>query len=261
VRAIADKLLAEGKPGLRRELFRVQELLYDGEVATVDAEIKTLFAELQRRGCLDDAIVVITADHGEEFFEHGGLQHGKSLFGESVRVPLVLIAPGYQGGQRVDQNVSLVDVAPTLIDLLGLPPESRFEGRSLVPLLKSSSPATRLATWLGAPPQAAPAADVILELYPKSGDKYDNRNHVLGMVRESAKLLVDRDGTRLVYDLAADPGEQHPDPPTLEATAVTLGLALDDTNRNLAQRTGEGAAREPLDDATKESLRALGYEF
>lgn len=259
--ALGRKVLAQGAAALRHEDFRGRELLYDGEVATVDAEIRTLFADLQRRGRLDHAVVIITADHGEEFFEHAGTEHGKALFEESVRVPLILIAPGYQGGVRVDDNVSLVDVAPTLLELLGLPPEPRFEGRSLVPLLQSASLASRLAAWLGRPRQTPPAADVVLELHPKTGDTMDNRLHVMGIVRDSGKLLVERNGARRAFDLAADPDEQQPDLPALAASAASLGAALDDANRTLARRAGGVSPREPLDDATKESLRALGYEF
>jgi hypothetical protein len=89
---------------------------------------------------------------------------------------------------------------------------------------------------------------------------FENRVHVEGIVRESAKLLVDLDRTQLVYDLAADPDEQYPDPPALEATAATLSKALDETKEKLARQAGDSLAPEQLDDATKESLRALGYE-
>src|SRR4029453_208235 len=85
-----------------------------------------------------------TGDHGEEFWEHEGIGHGRTLYDESVRVPLIMIAPGYRGGQRVEAAVSLLDVAPTLLDLLEPPPAPSFEGGSLLPLLESSSPAPPL---------------------------------------------------------------------------------------------------------------------
>ena len=79
---------------------------------------------------MENAIVVITADHGEEFWEHGALTHGTNLYNENVRIPLILLTPGHAGGQRIEDNVSLIDVAPTLLDLAGLPRQPRFEGRT-----------------------------------------------------------------------------------------------------------------------------------
>src|SRR5262249_17977966 len=129
--------------------------LYDGEVAAADDAIRSLFAGLAERHLLDDAIVVITADHGEEFKDHDGMSHGTGLYGETIRVPLIVLAPGYAGGQLVTENVSLVDVVPTVLELTGLTPERAFEGRSLTPLLTRLQPWWRPA-WLGGG-AAAPA--------------------------------------------------------------------------------------------------------
>jgi arylsulfatase A-like enzyme len=63
----------------------------------------------------------VTADHGEEFREHGQMGHGQQLYNETVRVPLILLAPGYQGGRVVEENTSLIDIAPTLLDLAAFP--------------------------------------------------------------------------------------------------------------------------------------------
>src|SRR5439155_10696408 len=108
--------------------------LYDGEVAYVDAELAHLFAEISARRILDDAVVIVTADHGEEFREHGFLAHGVNLYNTTLRVPAIVLAPGY-AARSVADDVSLLDVAPTVLDLLQLPREPTFEGRSLVPLL------------------------------------------------------------------------------------------------------------------------------
>jgi arylsulfatase A-like enzyme len=257
--AFQQKLLNGGMGSLTRRDFAEIERLYDGDVAHVDAEIRDLYADLERRGFLDNAIVIVTADHGEEFWEHGNMYHGKTLFDESVRVPLILIAPGYRAGQRVEQSVSLLDVAPTLVDLVGLPAEARFEGHSLVPLLTGSL-LTRLASFGGRQRSERPDADVILELPPKSGPKYDNRRHVQGIRRQSIKLLIDRDGLPEVYDLTGDPAETAANPASLQTMATTLAAALHEATAALNSRAAVAVAPVELDEATKEKLRALGYQ-
>ena len=98
-------------------------------------------------------MVVVTADHGEEFGEHGGLTHGRTLYDELLHVPLVVTAPGVVPG-AVDAPVSLLDIGPTVLELVGLLRPVAFEGRSLVPLMHG-------ATDLASPP-------LIAELEPEN---------------------------------------------------------------------------------------------
>ncbi len=247
-----DKLMQLALDSLDDSEIEVLEALYDGEVAYLDAELERLFAELTRRGFLDDAIVVLTADHGEEFREHGRILHGFTLYEESVRVPLLILAPGTLGGRVIEQPVSLLDLAPTLVELLGIVGEQRFEGRSLVPMLYPPGPFRRGTSDRDddAPP------DVVLEL----GDKHegaDTRGHQLGLVRGRTKLLVDPAGRHLVYDLDLDPGESSP---STDAGAVAaLSSALHRTREDLARRATPGTEQVPLSEAEKQGLRDLGY--
>src|SRR5581483_3362669 len=94
---------------------RLLASLYDGEVAYLDHELARLFAALDRRGVLRDAIVVVTADHGEEFKEHELMGHGFGLYNQELRVPLIVAGRGVPAGRVVDDDVSLVDVAPTIL--------------------------------------------------------------------------------------------------------------------------------------------------
>jgi len=216
------------------------DALYDAEIAALDRELERLFAALRARGLLEHTVVIVTADHGEEFRDHGGLLHGTALFEESVRIPLIMTGPGLPAGRVVGERVSLVDVAPTLLDLLGLPAEPRFEGRSLRDLT------------------SAEERDVVLQLFPIAPGP-EVRRHVAGLVSGQWKLLVPpppRDPT--VFDLQADPGEHHPDPPALAGEADRLRARLDERERVLAARAG-AAETAPLDAATRERLRALGY--
>jgi arylsulfatase A-like enzyme len=221
------------------------EKLYDGEIAGLDAELARLFRRLHRRGLLDNTIVVLTADHGEEFGEHGGAQHGTALYEESVRIPLLMTGPGLPAGRVVTDEVSLVDVAPTLLALLGLTPEPRFEGRSLL---------ARLASH-------ADPADVILEL-PPSGATLDVRRHSAGIVHEGVAVLAPGPARGVddieTYDLAHDPHELQPNPPALAAQRAALRALLAERRAALATRAGT-AETAPIDQSTRDRLRALGY--
>ena len=111
--------------------------LYEGEVRYTDRMIGEALRGLPRA---ESALVVVTADHGEQFLEHGHLEHGKSLYAEEVDVPLLIRFPGRVGaGLRIETPVSLLDVAPTILDLLGLPTPETMGGRSLAPLLTDRS--------------------------------------------------------------------------------------------------------------------------
>lgn len=104
--------------------------LYDGEVAYTDDEIGRLLAGLRARGLDPNTIVVLTSDHGEEFGEHGSWEHGHTHFDELLHVPLVIRAPGVAPRTR-NEPVGLVDVAPTLCALAGVPFAPSFRGRDL----------------------------------------------------------------------------------------------------------------------------------
>lgn len=244
--ATIAKLLGDGIPLTQAHALPL-ERLYDAEVAAADDQVRQLFDELGRRGLLDHAVVVVTADHGEEFFEHGRGSHGITLYEESVRVPLIVLGPGVPAGSRVTENVSLVDVAPTLLALLDLPPEPRFEGRSLVP------------TFFAATPGRGSGPDVLLQLERTVPVKLDHRAHVRGLVRSGTKLLVGRDDGSEVYDLDADPGETHRDAPEAAAQRDLLAGALARDEQRLGERAAAAAATEPIDQRLQGQLRALGY--
>lgn len=107
------------------------EALYNGEVAYTDEQVGRLVDELGRMGLSDKTILVITADHGEEFFDHGGFEHGHSLYDEMIRVPLIFWAPGLIQTGETRKSVGHVDIAPTLCSLSKIEPEPKFVGKSL----------------------------------------------------------------------------------------------------------------------------------
>jgi arylsulfatase A-like enzyme len=158
--------------------------LYDGEVEFFDQCFGTLVDGLATRGLRDDTAVIVLADHGEGFFEHGSLGHAYGHWFEVTQVPLVLWVPGLTDKEiTVDTTVSHVDVAPTILDLMGLPPEPRMQGQSLVPM------ALRQGPWT---PRVIPA---------EYGRSYSLR-------AANLRYIVDYGGKEMLYDTAADPIEK-----------------------------------------------------
>ena len=168
-------------------LDRIQTL-YEGNLAYVDHLVGEILAELDRLGLAERTAVVLTADHGEALFEHGFIGHNTQLYEESVRVPLMWRVPGI-APRRVADVVELIDLAPTVLDLVGLgalPAVEAMQGRSLVPLLVGDRAVER------------PAFSRTLWNKPR----YSVRD------RESKYIWDSRSGTSELYDLTRDPSEK-----------------------------------------------------
>lgn len=120
---------------------------YPGEVAYVDDQLGRLLDALRESGALDDTLVVVTADHGEGLMDHGELTHSIFLYDEVVRVPLILrFPPALPAGREIDEVVGIVDIAPTILDALGLP-TPRIDGRSLWRLARGGDDGPRTAVF------------------------------------------------------------------------------------------------------------------
>lgn len=136
------KLIGGGKgtyKPLKKEEVESIKILCKGESRTIDEHlIGPLIQKLKDEGIYDQTMIIITSDHGDELFDHGGWQHAHTLYNELIRVPLIIKFP-YQKfkGKRISKNVRLIDIAPTILDVLGFNP-SKFEmdGKSLIPVIK-----------------------------------------------------------------------------------------------------------------------------
>jgi arylsulfatase A-like enzyme len=162
---------------------------YDGEVAAADDSVKAVLSQLRRRGLTDSTIVIVTADHGEEFGEHGGRFHTRKLYRELLHVPLIVKIPGIEP-RRISEPVELVDIVPTLADVLGfeLPPGAQ-DGQSLL-----AGPRSRAVG-------GAYSEDVNVKEQRLMGRSlYDGRYRLIDDLRR---------GRRELYDEEKDPGEQH----------------------------------------------------
>jgi len=109
--------------------------LYDAEIDFIDDQVGRFIDELKALGLYDRTTIVITSDHGEEFWEHGGFQHGHSLYDELVHIPLLIKFPAALGltGRNVESQVRLIDVMPTLFEVADVEPQDSFLGESLLP--------------------------------------------------------------------------------------------------------------------------------
>ncbi|MDF1800788.1 MAG: sulfatase [Planctomycetota bacterium] len=185
-----------------RDLDHVRAL-YQGEIAYTEAQVARMFDVLDQAGRLDDALIVVTSDHGEEFFEHGNRGHRQSLYDEVLHVPLLVRAPGATAaGSRDDTLVGLQDLLPTVVEFAGLEPPTSSVGRSLLPATRSEPLADE--PQLGSLLQYDPAQGHLLvdslrtrerKLIRYLGVGDDRRLHLL---------------TELTFELASDPGEASP---------------------------------------------------
>ena len=164
---------------------------YDAEIRLVDDRLGCLLDALDRTGLAASTVVAVAADHGDEFFEHGNQFHGRSLYAELARVPLVIATPG-GAARAVPQPVSLVDLGPTLLDLVGVARPAGQNGRSLAAAVQDGAP----------PPDRLVLAELI-------ADRNITRNLVAGF-HGGWEVIWDQDAnTYELYDLGADPGTMH----------------------------------------------------
>jgi arylsulfatase A-like enzyme len=225
--------------------------LYDGEVAYTDAMLGELFEGLRERGLYDDMMIVVLSDHGEEFFEHGSFEHDQ-LFRESLHVPCLVKLPGGQlGGTRVSGLTSLIDVAPTIYELLDLSSPPTAQGQSLTGAMLSGQTFNQ---------------PIIAErvMFLPDGDYQANlRSDSLSLHFDSD--LVAQQGILTAYDLTSDPDE-HTDtfgdsaPATVraaESLRTSLIRALHD--RDILDAIDSGGTLRMNDPAQLEELKALGY--
>ncbi len=198
---------------------------YDGGIAFADHHLGLLLDALNTAGAADDTLVIVAADHGEAFGEHGTMKHGNSLFEEELHVPLVVKYPHQDIGSVRDDVVSLNDIYPTVLQVAKIAPPHRFDA---VPL------------------QQSPAGGrvVVSEMFDDviTRSAFDGRRKVIYADGVPPKG----------FDLANDPGETHPQPGPVPQNLM-------DAITTLAHAKSLAAPASRLDDETIRHLRALGY--
>jgi arylsulfatase A-like enzyme len=234
--------LAEVRDGKRTldaaQVARLQAL-YDGQLRRVDDRIGRIVARLKALGIYDSTLVVLTADHGDGFLEHGFISHSTTPYEELVRVPLVVKLPAGRGaGRRIAAQVRLVDVMPTILDVAGVGEEPGLDGCSLLPMLRG---------------EAARGEDCGLAVseIAESGD-----TPTVALRTERTKFIRRPGKPDELYDLAADPGETR--------NLAGQGLPEEAVMARLAESIGERrklakSEQVTLDPQLIRELKALGY--
>jgi len=226
-------------PGVRQGLMD----LYDGEIAFNDEHFGRLLDRLESEGLYDDTLIVLTADHGEEFEDHGRWEHGLSLYQEMLHVPLVVKLPaGRNAGLRRAEQVSQIDIAPTLLEAAGLDVPATMMGRSLRPWGHPDA-----AALVDRPAVADLARDPrwrVVNAVISGGTKLI-RNHTYDLPRP----------TRELYDLETDTAERG----NLAAERRVIAGYLEMLLRQAAETDRYEAPTAELSVEDEERLRALGY--
>ncbi len=234
---------------------------YDAEIRSVDAGWQALQSGLEERGVLDDALIVFTADHGEEFNEHGIVGwHSHTLFDELLLVPLVMRFPqGWGGGDDVLYQVRSIDITPTVVAALGLEAPDSFEGISLLPFIGGSAEDPGLAALS----QQDNLKDVRFVSIRHRSQKLIPRliqnipifdTH--GLFDKMALHLAAAARPYMLFNLDEDPEERHD--LSLGAKEQIRRLQSIDKNVSSARAITAGPEVE-LASETAERLRALGY--
>ena len=236
---LRDEVIAyhSGQKDFAPETIRRAEKLYNGEIAYTDQQVGRLLAALAADGLADSTIVVFFADHGEEFLDHGGFEHGHTLYNELVHVPLLLRYPGHLAPGVVIGTVGLKDVAPTLCTLSHIPVDPAFCGQNLLDLIANPG----LPGW-----------PVLLE-GNFWGPPYQ------GWLYDGYKLVVRPDGVKQLFNLRSDPHE-HTDLATTKADLCSKLLADLKAARDLAiSHSTERSTPVQVPPEALERLRSLGY--
>ncbi|HSP56363.1 MAG TPA: sulfatase, partial [Dehalococcoidia bacterium] len=218
--------------------------LYDGEVRWVDDHIGEILRTVEELGLADSTAIIVTADHGDEFFEHGQKGHHKTLYREVLQVPLIMRIPGMAAGQVVDSPVSLVDVMPTVLDLAGASQLPTMDGVSLAPLIRGQ-------------PSDLPRGVYAWLCNPRLG------NDCQAMRYAAAGTLIHRFQPMRVEFYGSDDPSERRDLSRSDSwpRREELGVLQQELTEQRASYRRDGArqAHVAIDKATRERLRQLGY--
>jgi arylsulfatase A-like enzyme len=226
------------------EKFSYVRALYDGEVSYSDHELGRFFRQLEEVRPGRERMIVVTADHGEEFGEHGGWEHGHAMYRELVQVPLLIVPPAAHQVDRavVDAQVRLLDLLPTLLEAAAVEPPAGLPGTSLFSWFEGSPLDEDLVAYservhLGASSASLRDGRYALVYYPK-GPRFE------------------------LFDQRQDPAEAHDLGPSQPGRVEDLRQRLEALAASLGQRAAElGGAPQMVDLSVDEleQLRALGY--
>jgi len=226
-------------PQQREDIDHIKNL-YDGAIRYVDYHVYQLFSLLKEHQLLEKTFIVLTSDHGEEFFEHGGKVHD-TLYDEILKVPLILSWPGrIPQGMRIASQVNLMDLSPTILDLLKIRIPASFEGESFAHFFEGAS-SSRVAISERTPLQEG--------------------HHKTSIRTDDWKLVQTHQGEAELYHLKEDPFEKNNVREDAFQKREALSKRLEAWEESLSVKRSEAQSlqRSPEVEAQLEHMKALGY--
>lgn len=227
---------------LSEEDWKFIQFLYDAEILAVDESIGKLIRFLKSNGLYDKSIIIVLSDHGEEFMDHGGFEHGHTLYDELIHVPLMIKMPySLRAGERITHQVRLIDIMPTILEILDMDIPGSFQGESLLRLIEEGK------------------ADKIWPAFSEETHWGDE----LKSVREGCYKFITNDSLDAfeLYNLCSDPGEKKDLADAEKEKAREMRRIIIRWMRSNLGRVKKlkGEQLVDLDEKTRENLRSLGY--
>jgi len=224
--------------------------IYNEEVRWTDEHVGELLSAIEELGIEDETLIILTSDHGEEFQSRGRwIGHCTSMYEEVLRVPLIIFDPrAKEPGRMLQEPISLVDLAPTVLDLLGLEIEGmKFQGQSFAPRI------------FGRPSKGEGSLYFETDFVPVHEVNKEKESHRRAVIRDNYKMIRDLDtGSVELYDLAADPAERND--LSRERPEIIAQHAGDlDGWMTLVSEGALTAQEVQIPQRSLDQLRALGY--
>lgn len=237
--------------GLSQAELRYLNNMYDATIRAADIMVGKVIDRLKALNLYDRTILVVTSDHGEEFLEHGSIGHSKSVFDESIRIPLIVRAPGLPAGVKVDSFVSHVDFLPTVLELLEVPCTGPIQGKSYLPLMRGRKESDYLVFAEVDLPKRSQRACIVMD-----GWKYIEGN-------TDADLKFPAADQAMLFNLYDDPGERNnriEQNPREAKNLLNMLRTLQGKSLEVHESLGgdEGSTQK-LSESLKQMLREQGY--
>jgi arylsulfatase A-like enzyme len=238
------------KTSLSTEDFDFVVGLYDEDIRYQDASFGRLLDAMREKNLLENTLIVVVSDHGDEFLEHGGWEHGMRLFEHQLRVPFVVHGPGIEA-HTIDTPTSLVDVMPTILAQAGLPGPPQSEGRNAAPLATEQTGNSRSPVF---------AEEIKPDFRMQSLRQGPWK--IIRRVTRAPGGFMEENATYALYRLDNDPSEQNDLALTQTAKLADMRQQLGELRARLAtQASAPADAPQELviDERTRRQLEALGY--
>jgi len=212
--------------------------VYDGGINYVDDQLGKIFEKLKQLGIDENTIIIVTADHGEAFKEHGRLDHAYKPYIELVHIPLIMKGPGIPGNRIYENYVQHIGIVPTILEILNIPKRKEMQGRNLLPLMHNCEIEEHFTTysWGGSGVQGP-----------------------ISLRTKEWTYIMNQTGPDELYDRINDPKEQNNIIEKRPLIAQKLKEGLEDFIALTSEARPQVAEKVDIDEELKEKLKSLGY--